>query len=172
MITAAIMTKHVHTIGPEQTLKECAQILKERHVNGLVVVNRESIVGVITKADIFKAMLLNGLIVLDGGTVAGVVPTDEISKILQPGYADVMDGKRHIASFESIEERVHQLDDLKVRSIMGTPPITISSDTPIVKAGSLMVLKGIKQLPVEDDGKLAGIVTLTDIINYSMEKSV
>jgi CBS domain-containing protein len=170
MKTAAIMTKHVHTIGPEQTLKECAQILKEHHVNGLAVLNGEAIVGVITKADIFKAMLLNGLVVLDGGTVAGVVPTDEISKAMLPGYSDVMDGKRHLASFENIEERVHQLDDVKVRAIMSTPPITITSDTPIVKAGSLMVLKGIKQLPIVDDGKLAGIVTLTDIINYSMEK--
>jgi len=53
---------------------------------------------------------------------------------------------------------------------MGTPPITITSDTPIVKAGSLMILKGIKQLPVVDNGRLSGIVTLTDIINYIMEK--
>lgn len=163
------MTKQVHTIGPEQTLKHCAQILKEHHVNGLVVLNKETIVGVITKADIFKAILLNGLVVLDGGTVAGVIPTAEISKAMLPGY-DVIDGERHMASFERIEERAHQLDDLKVRAIMGTPPITITSDTPIVKAGSIMILKGIKQLPVVDNGRLSGIVTLTDIINYIMEK--
>jgi len=170
MKTAVIMTKQVHTIGPEQTLKDCAQILKEHHVNGLVVLNGETIVGVITKADIFKAILLNGLVVLDGGTVAGVIPTAEISKAMLPGYPDIIDGERHMASFERIEERAHQLDDLKVRAIMGMPPITITSDTPIVKAGSLMILKGIKQLPVVDNGRLSGIVTLTDIINYIMEK--
>ncbi len=170
MKTAEIMTKQVHTIGPEQTLKDCAQILKEHHVNGLVVLNVETIVGVITKADIFKAILLNGLVVLDGGTVAGVIPTAEISKAMLPGYSDIIDGERHMASFERIEERVHQLDDLKVRILMSTPPITITSDTPIVKAGSLMILKGIKQLPVVDNGRLSGIVTLTDIINYMMER--
>jgi len=169
MKTAKIMTKQVHTIGPEQTLKDCAKILKEHHVNGLAVLNGETIVGVITKADIFKAILLNGLVVLDGGTVAGVIPTAEITKAMLPGYSDIVDGERHMASFENIEERAHQLDDLKVRAIMGTPPITITSDTPIVKAGSIMVLKGIKQLPVVDNGKLSGIVTLTDIINYIME---
>jgi len=170
MKTAEIMTKQVHTIGPEQTLKDCAQILKEHHVNGLVVLNVETIVGVITKADIFKAILLNGLVLLDGGTVAGVIPTAEISKAMLPGYSDIIDGERHMASFERIEERAHQLDDLKVRILMSTPPITITSDTPIVKAGSLMILKGIKQLPVVDNGRLSGIVTLTDIINYMMEK--
>ncbi len=170
MRTAEIMTKRVYTIGPEQTLKDCAQILKEHHVNGLVVLNGETIVGVITKADIFKAILLNGLVVLDAGAVAGVISTAEISKAMLPGYSDVIDGERHMASFELIEERAHQLDDLKVRAIMGTPPITITSDTPIVKAGSLMIIKGIKQLPVVDNGRLSGIVTLTDIINYIMGK--
>lgn len=164
------MTKQVHTIEQEKTLKDCTQILKEHHVNGLVVLNVEAIVGVITKADIFKAILLNGLVVLDGGTVAGVIPTAEISKAMLPGYFDSVDGERHMASFDRIEERARQLVDIKVRAIMSTPPITISSDTPIVKAGSLMILKGIKQLPVVDSGRLSGIVTLTDIINFIMEK--
>jgi CBS domain-containing protein len=169
MKTAVIMTKQVHTIGPDQTLKDCAKILKEHHVNGLVVMDRGTVAGVITKADIFKAFLLNGLVVLDGGTVAGVIPKADISKAMLPGYSDTMDGGRHMASFERIEERAHQLDDLKVRTLMGTPPITTTSDTPIVKAGSLMILRGIKQLPVVDNDKLSGIVTLTDIINYIMD---
>ncbi len=169
MKTSEIMTKQVHTIGQEQTLKDCAKILKKHHVNGLVVLNGETIVGVITKADIFKAFLLNGLVVLDGGTVAGVIPKADISKAMLPGYSDIRDGERHMASFEGIEVRAHQLDDLKVRALMGTPPITITSDTPIVKAGSLMILKGIKQLPVVDNDRLSGIITLTDIINYIMD---
>ncbi len=144
MKTAGIMTKQVHTIGPDQTLKECAEILKKRHVNGLVVMEGGTIKGVITKADIFKAVL--------------------------PGYSDIMEDERHMASFEYIEERAHKLYDLTVRSLMGTPPITITGDTPVVKAGSLMILRRVKQLPVVDNGRLSGIITLTDIINYITEK--
>lgn len=140
MKTAEIMTKHVHIIGPDQTLKECAEILKKEHVNGLVVMKEGTVVGVITKTDIFKAIL--------------------------PSYADIMEDEHHIASFEYIEERAHKLYDLKVQNLMGSPPITITSDMPIVKAGSLMILRRVKQLPVVDNGKLSGIVTLTDIINY------
>jgi CBS domain-containing protein len=140
MNVADIMTKQVHTIGPDQTLRECAEILKKRHVNGLAVVQDGKIEGVITKADIFKAIL--------------------------PGYSDIMEDENNITSFEYIEGRAHKLYDLEVRALMGTPPITITSDTPLVKAGSLMILRRIKQLPVVDNGRLSGIVTLTDIINY------
>ncbi|MEW6674411.1 MAG: CBS domain-containing protein [Nitrospirota bacterium] len=38
MKVGEIMTKEVHTIGPEQTLKECAEVLKKHRVNGLVVI--------------------------------------------------------------------------------------------------------------------------------------
>ena len=144
MKIAEVMTKQVHTIGADQTLKKCAELLKKRHVNGLVVVNDGKVAGVITKADIFKAVL--------------------------PGYSDIMEDENNIASFEYIEERAHKLYDKKVRDLMGTPPITITSDTPIVKAGSLMILKRVKQLPVVDNGRLSGVVTLTDIINYITAK--
>jgi len=144
MKIAEVMTKQVHTIGPDQTLKECAEILKKHRVNGLVVMNEGKVEGVITKADIFEALL--------------------------PGYSDIIEDENNIASFEYIEERAHKLHDKKVQDLMGMPPITISSNTPIVKAGSLMIRNEVKQLPVVDNGRLSGIVTLTDIINYITEK--
>ncbi|HXY55563.1 MAG TPA: CBS domain-containing protein [Nitrospirota bacterium] len=144
MKIADIMTKQVHTIGPDQTLKECAEILRKCHVNGLVVVDGGTVTGVITKADIFKAVL--------------------------PGYSDIIEDTHYMVSFEYIEDRAHRLYDLRVRDLMGTPPITITGDTPIVKAGSLMILRRVKQLPVVDTGRLSGIVTLTDIINYITDK--
>ncbi len=140
MKIAEVMTKQVHTIGPNQTLRECAEILKKHHVNGLVVMNEGTVAGIITKTDIFRAIL--------------------------PSYADIMEDEQHISSFEYIEERAHKLYDLKVQALMGTPPVTITSDMPIVKAGSLMILRKVKQLPVVDNGRLLGIVTLTDIINF------
>ncbi len=144
MKTADIMTKQVHTVGPDQTLKECAELLKKHHVNGLVVTEQGLVKGVITKADIFRAIL--------------------------PSYSDIMEDENNIASFEYVEERAHKLYDLKVSALMGTPPITITGDTPIVKAGSLMIMRRVKQVPVVDNGRLAGIVTLTDIINSIAER--
>ncbi len=144
MKISEIMTKEVHTIGPAQTLKECAEFMNKKRANGLVVVDDGKVVGVVTKADIFKAIL--------------------------PRYPDIIEDERHMTDLEYIEERAHKLYEMKVQEIMGTPPITVSSDMPIVKAGSQMILRRVKQVPVVDRNKLVGIITLTDIINALLKK--
>jgi len=144
MKVGEIMTKTVHTTYPDQTLKVCAETMNKHKANGLIVVDDGKVIGVITKADIFKAIL--------------------------PRYPDIIEDERHMTDLEYIEERAHKLYEMKVGEIMGTPPIIVSSDMPIVKAGSLMILRRIKQVPVVDKNKLAGIVTLTDIITSLLKK--
>jgi CBS domain-containing protein len=73
MKIAEIMTKQVRTIGPDRTLKECADILKKHHVNGLVVIEEDAVKGMITKADIFRAIL--------------------------PSYSDILEDESNITSF-------------------------------------------------------------------------
>ncbi|MBE0426444.1 MAG: CBS domain-containing protein [Nitrospirae bacterium] len=144
MKVGEIMTKEVHTIGPGQTLKVCAETMNSKKINGMVVVEGGKVLGVITKADIFKAVL--------------------------PRYPDIIEDERHMTDMEYIEERAHKLYEMNVTEIMGTPPITVSSDMPIVKAGSTMILRRVKQVPVVDNDKLVGIITLTDIINHLLKK--
>jgi len=144
MKVGEIMTKEVHTIGHAQTLKECAEVMNRHHANGLVVMEDGQPIGVITKADIFKAIL--------------------------PRYPDIIEDERHMTDLEYIEERAHKLYEVKVREIMGTPPITASSDMPIIRAGSQMILRRVKQVPVVDKDRLVGIITLTDIINHLLNK--
>ena len=144
MKVGEIMTKEVYTIGPAQTLKECAEVMNKQHANGLVVMEDGKPIGVITKADIFKAIL--------------------------PRYPDIIEDERHMTDLEYIEERANKLYEMKVREIMGTPPITTSSDMPIIRAGSQMILRRVKQVPVVDKERLVGIITLTDIINHLLNK--
>jgi CBS domain-containing protein len=144
MKIADIMTREVYTIGLDSTLKECAEVLEKHRVNGLVVVEKEKVVGVITKDDIFKAIL--------------------------PRYPDIIEEERYVSDLEYVEERAQKLFEMKVKDIMGTPPITVNSNMPIVKAGSTMILRRVKQVPVVDKGKLVGIVTLTDVINNLIKK--
>ncbi len=144
MEVGQIMTKEVYTIEPDQTLKECAEVMNKKRAYGLVVIDNGKVVGVITKADIFKAIL--------------------------PRYPDIIEDERHMTDLEYIEERAHKLYEVKVKEIMGTPPITVSSNAPVVRAGSQMILRRVKQLPVLDKNKLVGIITLTDIITYLLKK--
>jgi len=145
MEISEIMTRKVHTIGPESTLKECAKFLEKTRVNGLVVMEGDKVVGVITKTDIFKVIL--------------------------PRYPENIEEERHMSDIEYFKERVSKLFEMKVKDIMGSPPITVSGSVPIIRAGSMMLLRWIKQIPVVDKGKLVGIVTLTDIIS-NISKSI
>jgi CBS domain-containing protein len=53
---------------------------------------------------------------------------------------------------------------LTAKQIMTSPLITISESATIEEAAELMAKKRIKTLPVMENGKLAGIVTFTDIV--------
>lgn len=56
---------------------------------------------------------------------------------------------------------------MRVRHIMSSPVITISSDTLVLEAAKLMKEKGIERLPVVDHGKLMGIVTKDRVLRTS-----
>lgn len=60
----AIMTAHPITVRPDLTIEEVAEIMLERRISGLPIVDdKGEIKGIITKSDLFKAMLsLSGLV--------------------------------------------------------------------------------------------------------------
>jgi acetoin utilization protein AcuB len=60
----AIMTAHAITVRPDLTIEEVAEIMLERRISGLPIVDdKGEIKGIITKSDLFKAMLsLSGLV--------------------------------------------------------------------------------------------------------------
>jgi CBS domain-containing protein len=145
MKISEIMSRNVFTTTPEATLKESLEILTKERLNGLVVVEGGKVVGLVTKADIFRAIL--------------------------PSQTDICEDELLMQDPEYVEERIFKCLGARVEKIMGTPVITVTGNLPIIKAGSIMVLRRIKQIPVVDDGALVGIVTLSDILAAFRKKS-
>jgi acetoin utilization protein AcuB len=56
---------------------------------------------------------------------------------------------------------------MRVRHIMSSPVISVSSDMPVLEAAKLMKEKRIERLPVVDHGKLEGIVTKDRVLRSS-----
>ncbi len=50
-----IMTQDVVTVTPDTRLQEVAKILAEKKISGLVVVDGDKVVGIVSEADILKA---------------------------------------------------------------------------------------------------------------------
>ncbi len=56
---------------------------------------------------------------------------------------------------------------MRVRHIMTSPVVTISTDTPVLEAAKVMKEKKIERLPVVDQGRLVGIVTKDRVLRAS-----
>ena len=135
----------VITVNKDATIKECGDLLQKHGINGAPVVDDEHVVGLITRADIFRSVL--------------------------PRYPEIFKDETHLVDFEYIEKRIKKVTRIEVSELMGSPAMTLDQETPIVKAGSIMILRKIKQMPVVKDDKLVGIVTLENVFSYLMEKA-
>lgn len=53
---------------------------------------------------------------------------------------------------------------IKVRDIMTKPVITVNPETDIIEIAKLMAEKNIRRFPVEENGKLIGLISNSDIL--------
>ncbi|NJM51479.1 MAG: CBS domain-containing protein [Sphingomonadales bacterium] len=92
------------------------------------------------------------------------------------GALPVMDGDQ-VAGIFSERDVIYGLAlygaamlDKKVGEVMTAPAITVSSDTPILSALSLMTRRRIRHLPVVDGGHLTGFISIGDLVKHRIEK--
>jgi acetoin utilization protein AcuB len=68
-----------------------------------------------------------------------------------------------------VRQRAAHLDDTLVETVMTADPVTVSPDTTIEEAASLMLVKRIGCLPVVQDGGLVGIITTSDLLRALLD---
>ena len=60
--------------------------------------------------------------------------------------------------------------DRRVREVMTTPALTVAPDHSALAALSLMTKRRIRHLPVMENGKMIGFVSIGDLVKYRMDK--
>jgi CBS domain-containing protein len=60
--------------------------------------------------------------------------------------------------------------DKLVGDVMTSPAITVTADTPVLSALSLMTKRRIRHLPVAEGERLIGFVSIGDLVKYRIEK--
>ncbi len=93
---------------------------------------------------------IGALPVVRGGEVAGIMSERDIIYCLKSDGAAVL--------------------DWPVERIMTSPAITVDRDKEVLGALSMMTQRRIRHLPVVEDGKLVGIVSIGDLVKYRMDK--
>jgi len=112
-----VMTEGVVTAQPSATVRQVAELMRERNVGSVVLLDLEgALAGFVTDRDLALGALTDGR---DSG--------DPVSA--------------HSSS----------------------PVVTALPNMDVEEAAELMVRHGIRRLPVLDDGRLTGIITLDDI---------
>lgn len=92
---------------------------------------------------------IGALVAMDGGEVVGILSERDYSRKV------VLQGRTS--------------RDTKVGEIISRPAITVSSKDGIEKCMLLMTSNRIRHLPVVDEGRLAGVISMGDLVNWVMQ---
>ena len=112
--------------------------------------------------------------------VLAVAPEDTIGEAAQKmdergvGSAVVLDFGRLIGIFterdllRAVAGRVHS-SEARVREWMTPDPITVAPDVSVEEAARTMLDNGFRHLPVVEDGRAVGIVSIRDVARWGTE---
>lgn len=135
-----IMTRPVITVTPDTTIVDAANIMLQKHVSGLPVVDAAGkLVGIISEGDFIRRSEI--------GTQRK--RGRFLKFILGPG--------QEAADF------VHE-HGRKIAEIMTPEPLTIGEETPLEEIVRLMEKNNVKRLPVIRADKIVGIVSRSNLL--------
>lgn len=69
---------------------------------------------------------------------------------------------------ETIETMIY--DTYTIPQVMTRVPVTVESDATVKEVAEILSNHSFHSIPVVDKGKLVGLVTTTDLINYLLEQ--
>jgi len=80
-----------------------------------------------------------------------------------PDYIGIVSDKR--LAREGIAKGLN-IETATVRTVMRSEMLMIESNRPVREAQSMMKTNGVRHLVVTEEGKIVGIVTISDLIRY------
>ena len=139
-----IMKTDVYTESDEANIKEVLQVLVECKTSGLPIVNaKQQVVGFISDGDIMKFIAKQNPRIID------------MTSFITVWY-----------DTESFEKKLHDLMELSVMELATTKLVSVDTDYDIDEVAKVLGEKKIKKVPVLEDGKLAGVISRSDILRY------
>lgn len=140
-----IMTKDVISVNKETEMTMVAKILTEKRIHGVPVADNGQVVGIITETDFFVG---------------------EKHSLYLPSFVDfVKDFKVFNKASLLNKKDFHDIIKAKAEDIMTSNCVCVDPEMEMDKLLEVFKEKGFHTLPVVDNNKLIGIVTLSDIIS-------
>lgn len=109
-----------------------------------------------TAEHLFKKHHIRHIPVVHKQTIIGMLSYTDLLRI---SFADAVDEDE-----DTVDAVVYNM--FSIEQVMAKKLVSVSSQTTIKEVAEILSKKEFHALPVIDDGKLVGIVTTTDLINY------
>ncbi len=139
---ADIMHSEWPTLGPDETVEDAIKLFAESGISGVPVVEGDTLVGILTEGDLIY----------------------QDADVRPPGFLDILGGIIPLGSWDEYRRAALKSAGVTVGEVMSGEVITISPDTTLAEAATLMAERRIKILPVVEEGALRGVVTRMDIL--------
>lgn len=140
MIVGDVMTRNVISISPDATVEEAVNIMLERHISGLFVVDKiGELAGVVTEGDLLRR--------------------DELGTQRNRSW-----WLRLLASPARQATDFTRAYGRHVRDVMTENVVGVSQDSPLEDVVAMMEKHRIKRLPVTADNKVVGVVSRSDLL--------
>jgi len=109
-----------------------------------------------TAERLFKSNHIRHIPVVSGKNIIGMLSFTDLLRI---SFADAVDEDEY-----EVDTIVYNM--FTIEQVMAKNLISVNSNTTIKEVAEVLSQKEFHALPVVDNGKLVGIVTTTDLINY------
>jgi CBS domain-containing protein len=144
MATAAdVMTREVITVTLDTSLRELAEILSEKGINGVPVVDDQgAVIGVICESDLVnqnKPLHIPTMFVI----LDSVIPLDNPWRL---------------------QKEFKRISATTVGEIYSRSPVCVAPDTDLSEVARIMADQKYYTLPVLENGKLVGVLGKADVI--------
>jgi CBS domain-containing protein len=147
MKTAAeIMSADVPSVTPDDEARTAIDLLAKSDLGAVPVTDEDrKVVGIVSESDLILA--------------------DEESDLHLPHYLEIMGGIVFIGSMKGFEKRLEKAFATKVSELMTADPITVKTYEAADRVARKIADHHHNHLPVVDeDGRLAGMVTRADAL--------
>ncbi len=138
MFVRDVMTTGVLTAFPTDTVRSVVVKMLSRHCGAIPVIDQQhNLIGLVALRDV-------------------MIP-------LFPNLGDYIHDNVHSRDFAEMEEGYPGVLKKKVEEVMSLNPLTVVPSTSILEAASYMGMKNFRRIPVAENGKLMGMVSIGDI---------
>ncbi len=141
-LTAAdIMAREVVTVSPDTSIREVAELLVQRGISGVPVVDGDGrVLGIISETDLIDENKRNA----------------RIPRVALFGFFPVPE--------DTLRTAFEEGDRLTAADIMTRRVVSLPEDASARQVAQEMVTRHVNRIPVTRDGRLVGIITRHDVL--------